>query len=164
MHISSPHGENHISLLPLPQTDFTFSVQVCKTDSFIEGLDLPVVDIAAPLGDETSCLSAGGTETGFLEQLECRYSLAPAPPGSFQWKESRLYPVLPRIAVWCWKGKSPSSTGLAPKASAEAFQAATAASSPWVIFVASKARTALAMLRRASVSVLTSGSPPSAGR
>ena len=73
--ISSPHGENHIPLFPLPQTDFTPLIDIPKADSLVEGCKLTVVDIAAPLGDQPPRLPSGSAQVRLVEQLEGRDAL-----------------------------------------------------------------------------------------
>ena len=49
--------DNEVFLLPLPQTYFTLFIRILDPDSFVAGLQLPLIDVAAPLGDEAFRLS-----------------------------------------------------------------------------------------------------------
>ncbi len=128
--ISSPHGENHIPLFPLPQTDFTFLVQVGKTDPFIEGPELPVIDIASPWAMRR--LASHGRRTGSSHGTAQR-QVCPGLVASFIGSEMFLEAEAIAQAVLkllsrqdrgiVLDGKNPSSTGRSrQRASAEVFQ------------------------------------------
>ena len=71
----SAHPEDHVLLLPLPESDFTPLIGIINSNFLIESCQLPIVDIAAPLGDYPPRFSAGSAQARLVEQLESRDSL-----------------------------------------------------------------------------------------
>ena len=66
----SSYLDDQVLLLSFSQTDFTPFIDIPKADSLVEGRKLTVVDIAAPLGDQSPRLPSGSTQASLVEQLE----------------------------------------------------------------------------------------------
>jgi hypothetical protein len=75
------YGEDEIFFLAFPETDFAPFIGVLNPNFLIEGRQLPIVDIAAPLGDYPPRFSPGSAQVRLVEQLESRY--ARLDPASF---------------------------------------------------------------------------------
>ncbi len=71
----SSYLDDQVLLLSFSQTYFTPLIDITKADSFIKGRKLTIIDIAAPLGDQSPRLPSGSTQVSLVEQLESRDSL-----------------------------------------------------------------------------------------